>query len=174
MQISGNLIEGTNWDITIHPFRIGSHLLGGMAVFQKNNVHSVPLTARKNLATKHVFNEMVANDETMKTLIEKAKKAAFFDKNLFIQGETGTGKELLVQSIHAFGPRNMYPFVAVNCGAIPKELMASELFGYEGGAFTGAKAKGRKGKFLLAKRGRSFWMKLVICRLMFKSIYSGL
>ena len=99
---------------------------------------------------------MVANDENMVSLIEKAKKSAFSDKNLFIQGETGTGKELLVQSIHSFGPRSMHPFVAVNCGAIPKELMASELFGYEGGAFTGAKAKGKKGKFLLANKGTIF------------------
>ena len=66
------------------------------------------------------------------------------------------GKELLVQSIHSFGPRSRQPFVAVNCGAIPKELMASELFGYEGGAFTGAKAKGKKGKFLLANKGTIF------------------
>ena len=88
--------------------------------------------------------------------MKRGKKAAFSDKNLFIQGETGTGKELLVQSIHAFGPRNMHPFVAVNCGAIPKELMASELFGYESGALTGAKAKGRKGKFLLANKGTIF------------------
>ena len=85
----------------------------------------------------------------------KKEKAAFFDKNLFVQGETGTGKELLVQSIHAFGPRNMHPFVAVNCGAIPKELMASELFGYEGRASMGQRQKAEK-KILLAKKGTIF------------------
>lgn len=156
MQLSGNLIQGNNWDITIHPFRIGNHLLGGMAVFLKSQLHNVTLTHRKKNMTKHEFADIVTNDETMLSLIKKAKKAAFSDKNLFIHGETGTGKEVLVQAIHSFGPRNRNPFVAVNCGAIPKELMASELFGYEGGAFTGAKAKGNKGKFLLANKGTIF------------------
>ena len=156
LQISGNLIGGKNWDITIHPFRIGNHLLGGMAVFLKHQHHNVPLTNGKKLSTKHAFEDIVTNDENMVSLMKKAKKSAFSDKNLFIYGETGTGKELLVQSIHSFGPRSRQPFVAVNCGAIPKELMASELFGYEGGAFTGAKAKGKKGKFLLANKGTIF------------------
>ena len=156
LQISGNLIGGKNWDITIHPFRIGSHLLGGMAVFLKNQLHNLPLTNGKRLSTKHAFEDIVTKDENMVSLLKRAKKSAFSDKNLFIHGETGTGKELLVQSIHSFGPRSRQPFVAVNCGAIPKELMASELFGYEGGAFTGAKAKGKKGKFLLANKGTIF------------------
>ncbi|WP_428908081.1 sigma-54-dependent Fis family transcriptional regulator [Niallia sp. Krafla_26] len=156
LQINGNLIDGKTWDITIHPFRIGSQLLGGMAIFQKNSAQTDSESSRKQLTTKHVFDGMVANTNTMTNLIEKAKKAAFSDKNLFIHGETGTGKELLVQSIHAFGPRKSFPFVAVNCGAIPKELMATELFGYESGAFTGAKTKGKKGKFLLADKGTIF------------------
>ena len=156
LQISVNLIGGKNWDVTIHPFRIGSYLLGGMAVFLKNQHHNLPLTNGKRLSTKHAFEDIVTNDENMVSLLKKAKKSAFSDKNLFIHGETGTGKELLVQSIHSFGPRSKQPFVAVNCGAIPKELMASELFGYESGAFTGAKAKGKKGKFLLANKGTIF------------------
>ena len=127
-----------------------------MAVFLKHQHHNVPLTNGKKLSTKHAFEDIVTNDENMVSLMKKAKKSAFSDKNLFIHGETGTGKELLVQSIHSFGPRSRQPFVAVNCGAIPKELMASELFGYEGGAFTGAKAKGKKGKFLLANKGTIF------------------
>ena len=101
LQISGNLIGGKNWDITIHPFRIGSHLLGGMAVFLKNQHHNLPLTNGKKLSTKHAFEDIVTNDENMVSLMKKAKKSAFSDKNLFIHGETGTGKRA-VGSIDSF------------------------------------------------------------------------
>ena len=91
LRLTGNIIEGKTWDITIHPFRIGTHLLGGMAIFQKTQFHSVSVPSLKNLTTKYVFDGMVAKTDTMTNLIVKAKKAAFSDKNLFIHGETGTG-----------------------------------------------------------------------------------
>jgi transcriptional regulator of acetoin/glycerol metabolism len=151
--VNGYQKDGTMWNIKIHPYKIGSQLLGGIAVFQP---YSAKLSARKKFTTRHDFSEIISHNQSMLSIIEKAKKAAFSTRNLLIHGETGTGKELLVQSIHAFGPRRMQPFVAVNCGAIPKDLIGSELFGYEGGAFTGAKTNGAKGKFLLADKGTIF------------------
>ena len=71
-------------------------------------------------------------------------------------GESGTGKELFAQAIHHAGPRKLYPFVRINCAAIPKDLIESELFGYEKGAFTGARAGGKPGKFELAHSGTVF------------------
>lgn len=75
---------------------------------------------------------------------------------MLITGETGTGKEVLAKAIHAESPRRDGPFICVNCGAIPNNLLESELFGYEEGAFTGAKKGGKPGKFQLANHGTLF------------------
>ena len=85
-----------------------------------------------------------------------ASLAATSFSNVLLQGESGTGKELFAQAIHHHSERSDGPFVAVNCGAIPRELIGSELFGYEEGAFTGAKRGGRPGKFELAAGGTLF------------------
>jgi len=95
-------------------------------------------------------------DPKMKRLIDMAHKAANSDKTLLITGETGVGKEMLAQSIHNGSTRSEGPFISVNCGAIPHDLLASELFGYAPGAFTGALSKGKKGKFVLADKGTLF------------------
>ena len=76
--------------------------------------------------------------------------------NVMLLGESGTGKDLFAQAIHNASGRSDKPFIAINCGAIPRELIASELFGYEGGAFTGAKRQGNIGKFELANGGTIF------------------
>ena len=75
---------------------------------------------------------------------------------VLIEGDTGTGKELIARAIHANSSRKNGPFISVNCGALPDELLESELFGYEAGAFTGAKAKGKPGRFELAEGGTLF------------------
>ena len=85
-----------------------------------------------------------------------AHKYAKTDANVLILGETGTGKELFAQSIHNASARSQYPFVAVNCAALPEHLLESELFGYSEGAFTGAKKGGKEGLFELAHRGTIF------------------
>ena len=92
----------------------------------------------------------------MRSTIKKAQNIAQFDAPVLILGETGTGKELFAQSIHMASPRNLQPFVAINCAALPRELVESELFGYEDGAFTGAKKGGNPGKFEIANGGTLF------------------
>ncbi len=91
----------------------------------------------------------------MKTVFEKASAAARTDATIFIVGETGTGKELLAKCIHLKSDRSNYPFIPINCGAIPKELLESELFGHRKGSFTGA-VKDSQGLFLSAHRGTIF------------------
>ncbi|UUZ91782.1 sigma 54-interacting transcriptional regulator [Paenibacillus sp. P25] len=88
--------------------------------------------------------------------LHELRRVAPTDATVYLLGETGTGKEVIAQSIHENSPRKNGPFVAVNCGAIPKELMESELFGYAEGAFTGARRSGYKGKFEQANHGTLF------------------
>ena len=85
-----------------------------------------------------------------------AKIAAKTNSRVLIMGESGTGKELFAQSIHSHSHRSNGPFVAISCAAIPRDLIESELFGYTGGAFTGARSKGMIGKFELANAGTLF------------------
>ncbi len=107
------------------------------------------------LETRFTFDNMVGNSDVMIKSINMAQKVARLDANILIQGESGTGKEVLAQAIHNESRTNQ-PFIAVNCAAIPKSLIESELFGYEGGAFTGAERQGRPGKIELANGGTLF------------------
>jgi len=106
-------------------------------------------------ATFH-FKDIIGSSNEMQETIRVASLAAPSMCSVLLQGESGTGKELFAQAIHNRSPHRKGPFVAVNCGAIPRELIASELFGYEEGAFTGAKPGGRPGKFELASGGTLF------------------
>jgi transcriptional regulator with GAF, ATPase, and Fis domain len=99
--------------------------------------------------------ELIGNSEKMMQVFNTLKKAAPTDITILIEGETGTGKELAAKAIHALSSRNEKPFVAVNCAAIPKELIESELFGHEKGAFTGA-VSAQEGKFEIADGGTIF------------------
>ncbi len=102
------------------------------------------------------FADILTSSHRMQEVIHFAKIAAKGDCNILIEGESGTGKEMFAQAIHNDGPQANGPFIAVNCGAIPRELVASELFGYAEGAFTGAKKGGKPGKFELADGGTLF------------------
>jgi len=105
---------------------------------------------------RFTFNDILGNSENIKDAIKLAKKCARHDTTVLLQGESGTGKELFAQSIHNTSSRRNKPFIFLNCGAIPRELVASELFGYVEGAFTGAKRGGHPGKFELADGGTIF------------------
>lgn len=103
-----------------------------------------------------VPNEIIANSPSMIELLRTAAKVARSDATVLIQGESGTGKEVLMRYIHFKGPRTNAPLIEVNCGAIPENLIESELFGYVKGAFTGADANGKPGIFELANLGTIF------------------
>ena len=98
---------------------------------------------------------IVAQDESMAKVLSLIEQVAKTDATVLITGETGTGKELVARAIHQASPRNDKPLIRINCGAIPANLIESELFGHEKGAFTGATAS-RKGRFLLADKGTIF------------------
>lgn len=101
------------------------------------------------------FGEMVGADASMNAVFDRVKKAAPIDSVVLVLGESGTGKELVARAIHQSGPRCQGPFVKVNCGALPKDLVEGELFGHEKGAFTGA-VKDKRGRFELADGGTIF------------------
>jgi transcriptional regulator with PAS, ATPase and Fis domain len=104
----------------------------------------------------YTFSNIVGESPAIMQTLNDAKKAAKTDSNVLILGESGTGKELFAQSIHNASKYSNGPFVAINCGALPKSLIESELFGYEKGSFTGANIEGKPGKFELADGGTIF------------------
>lgn len=110
---------------------------------------------RRELVADGQFGRMLGGSAAMRRVFEMAERVAPTDATVLILGESGTGKDLLAQEIHTRSPRAGKPLVAVNCAALPENLIESELFGYERGAFTGA-AQQRKGKFELASSGTLF------------------
>ena len=102
------------------------------------------------------FEDFITANTFMKETLEAAKSYACVDSTILINGDTGTGKEIIAQSIHNYSQRCRGPFVAVNCAALPESLLESELFGYECGAFTGARKNGKKGLFEQADKGTIF------------------
>lgn len=110
----------------------------------------------KGFIAKHSFKDIVHKSKAMDDVIERARQIALTDHTVLIRGESGTGKELIAQSIHNASYRSQFPFVAINCAALPETLLESELFGYEKGAFTGAQSKGKIGLFEEANHGTIF------------------
>lgn len=111
---------------------------------------------KKGLAAKYQFKDIIGTEEKLLETIRTAEKFSKVDSNIFIFGETGTGKELFAQSIHSASVRQGQPFVAINCAALSEDLLESELFGYVDGAFTGASKGGKIGLFELAHLGTVF------------------
>jgi transcriptional regulator with PAS, ATPase and Fis domain len=111
---------------------------------------------RKGFIARVTFEDILCRSERMKEFIGTAKRCSQSDAAVLIQGESGSGKELLAQSIHNNSLRRLGPFVSISCSSIPAELMESELFGYQGGAFTGARKSGKSGLFELAHNGTVF------------------
>jgi len=131
------------------------------ALLQKDNVFNY-VTSRNETAIKkqssgrYTFDTIIGRSRAMVQAKNLAAKAAQSDSTVLILGESGTGKELFAHAIHNASKRRAMPLVPINCAAIPSELLESELFGYEEGAFTGAKRGGKKGKFELADEGTIF------------------
>jgi len=141
---------------------IAERICGGVAVLDSTaRIESMERTIRvkRHLETdkpKYSFNDILYASPIMAELVKAAKKMAATDFNILITGETGTGKELFAHSIAKYSPRRNGPFVAINCAAIPPTLLEAELFGYEEGAFTGARRGGKIGYFELAHGGTIF------------------
>jgi two-component system response regulator GlrR len=110
---------------------------------------------RKLVRKRYGFDGIIGNSEKMKKVLEQVSHAAATDSNVYIEGKSGTGKELIAKALHVASARSKGPFVAINCAAIPETLMESELFGHEKGAFTGAN-RTTKGLFAEAEGGSFF------------------
>lgn len=126
-----------------------SFVLESMSQFQKS-------MAKTSYEARFRFSDIISISPTMAKVKNKARLYAAVDSNIMILGETGTGKEMIAQSIHNESMYRNGPFVAVNCAALPENLLESELFGYEEGAFTGARKGGKVGLFELSNNGTLF------------------
>ncbi len=127
-------------------------------VFVFKEVKKVRKLANKIMGRQaiYTFDKIIGKNEDFLKTVEFAKKVSDSKSTILIMGESGTGKEVFAQAIHNYSNRSEEPFIAMNCGAIPKNLIESELFGYEEGAFTGAKRGGHPGKFEIADGGTIF------------------
>jgi PAS domain S-box-containing protein len=121
----------------------------------KDQLYKENLALRDEIDRTSMFEEIVGISKPLKNVVARISKVAPTDSNVLITGETGTGKELVARAIHRRSRRAAHPFVSVNCAAIPRDLIASELFGHEKGAFTGATQR-RLGRFELAAQGTIF------------------
>jgi transcriptional regulator with GAF, ATPase, and Fis domain len=109
---------------------------------------------REEIDKASMFEEIVGTSAALQAVLSRISKVAPTDSSVLVTGETGTGKELVARAIHRLSQRSSRAFVSVNCAAIPRDLIASELFGHEKGAFTGATQR-RLGRFELAEGGTS-------------------
>ncbi|QEK12535.1 PAS domain-containing protein [Crassaminicella thermophila] len=127
-------------------------------VFTFSNISEI-LNVVNDIATGTIitsFENIIGNSHCLEAVKLEAQKAAKTTSTVLIQGESGTGKELFARAIHFHSNRYRGPFIPINCAAIPEQLLESELFGYEEGAFTGSKKGGKTGKFELANKGTLF------------------
>ncbi len=140
--------------VTAKPiFDVDEQVQGIIVVFHEINRIRRLVNEMAGSQARFTFNEILGTSEGIQQAKDRAILAAAGISNVLLLGPTGTGKELFSQAIHNQSERNHHPFVAINCGAIPRELLESELFGYTEGAFTGAKKGGRPGKLELASGG---------------------
>lgn len=140
----------------MHNAPIGVVCIFNYWTMQKHHDNLERQLHRKHHKAKYTFYQLIGNSSKMAKCKEIARRMADSDENILIQGESGVGKELFAQAIHNASSRKDYPFVALNCGAMVDTLMESELFGYEEGAFTGAKKGGKQGYFEAANNGTLF------------------
>jgi len=143
------------------PVMMGREIVGGVSTFKSTpNIiraeHKIRQSLTKGLVAKYFIEDLMHKSLAIQEVIIKAEIFAPTDSTILILGETGTGKEILAQSIHNLSRRKDCPFVSINCAALPEQLLESELFGYEEGAFTGSKKGGKPGLFEIAHQGTIF------------------
>ena len=146
----------------IEPVLEGGRRLGTLVVLpepRRGSGQRTPHTAATALTSggdRGSHGHLIGNSTSFRQALEKARRLAAVDVPVLLQGETGVGKEVFARTIHAGGPRQHGPFVALNCGGLPRDLLASELFGYVEGAFSGARRTGRIGQIEAARGGTLF------------------
>jgi len=143
------------------PIELDNEIVGAVSTFRDiPNVmkaeNEVRRSFAKGLVAKYHIDDIIYKSPLMKNIVHSANKFAGSDLTLLITGETGTGKEIVAQSIHNLGSRKKGPFVSINCAALPEQLLESELFGHEEGSFTGARKGGKPGLFEIAHNGTMF------------------
>lgn len=144
------------FDYVTKPFVLDELMIIINRAIEISNVHKENIMLKKQLKRKYAFKGLIGDSPGMKKVYELIEKISQTDSTILITGESGTGKELVAKTLHFNSARAQGPFVAVNCAAIPKDLLESELFGHEKGAFTGA-SQTRVGRFELANRGTLFF-----------------
>lgn len=144
------------------PVKVGNEISGAVETLEDvTKIREYENIIRVKMAEKgHVahfnFGDIIGNSPLFMKIIKLAQKYAEVDSTVLIEGESGTGKEVFAQAIHSDSSRCKGPFVAVNCGAIPDAILESEMFGYQAGAFTGARRQGKEGLFTQAHTGTIF------------------
>lgn len=162
--LTGELCQASQITLSVDctPVIVHNHSAGVVISFQNiAKVQQLEGQIRKKLSArglvvKHCFADIIHHSSIIDETIENARRYAQSSSNILIMGATGTGKEMFAQSIHGASPRRGGPFVAVNCAALPENLLESELFGYVEGAFTGTSRGGKMGLFELAHNGTLF------------------
>ena len=143
------------------PITVNSEVAGIVSIFKNaanviKDENEVRRNFAKGLVANYTIKDLIHSSPVMRDIVRKAMRYASSDSTILINGETGTGKEILAQSIHNMGRRVKGPFVSINCAAIPDQLLENELFGHEEGAFTGSRKGGKIGLFELAHTGTIF------------------
>jgi transcriptional regulator with PAS, ATPase and Fis domain len=155
-------INGYDVVVSVNPLLHSKKMYGAVAIIRKySDLEKKEYILRKKLigkgyAAKYDFKDIFGKSSMITECKNIARRMSLSNSSVLITGETGTGKELFAQAIHNNSLRKEYQFVAVNCGAFPESLLESELFGYEEGAFTGARKGGKPGLFELAHNGTLF------------------
>ena len=143
------------YDYVTKPVRRDELLVVIQRAIEFQRLHHENVSLRKQLKAKYKFDNIISDNEKMQAIFTQIEKVADTDSTVLIYGESGTGKELIARALHYNSYRQDKPLVPINCGAIPEDLLESELFGHEKGAFTGATAQ-RLGRFELANGGTIF------------------
>jgi transcriptional regulator with PAS, ATPase and Fis domain len=146
-------IGSVNVVVTARPFDDGSSSGGLLLSFLEFDRAQNFARRVSAIRPRYSFDDCIGETPAMRQAVQLGRQAANVDATVLITGESGTGKEVLAQAIHGASARAGSPFVGINCAALPRDLLEAELFGYEKGAFTGAKAEGNAGKFELAGEG---------------------